>query len=337
MEYRAGYRIFTRWFFRSPLDKQHGTLSILAVGTVAFDTIETPFGSEADILGGSATYVTLAARYFCDTVRLVGVVGADFPSSYLDLLAERGIDLDGLDVDRDGKTFAWVGRYHFDLNERDTLATHLNVLATFDPVIPEGYRDSRVICLGNLDPTIQRSVLEQVHRPEFIVCDTMNFWIEQTPDALMETIGLVDCLIINDSEARQLSGVPNLIRAARLIRKMGPRVVVIKKGEHGALLFVDDDVFSAPAYPIEDIHDPTGAGDTFAGGFAGYLAREGKYSVDCLRRAVVYGSAMASFSVERFGPSRLFDLEDDEINQRVHSFRRLSAIPELAPVEQRVH
>ncbi|HET6567820.1 MAG TPA: PfkB family carbohydrate kinase [Rhodothermales bacterium] len=307
-------------------------MSILAIGTVAFDSIETPFGSAPRVLGGSATYITLAARFFSEDVRLVGIVGRDFPEGYVSLLRERGIDLSGLEVDPDGDTFFWAGRYHFDLNNRDTLATHLNVLANFDPTVPDQYRDSRVVCLGNLDPTIQRRVLEQMKAPEFVICDTMNFWIENTPDALRETLPLVDCLIINDSEARELSGEPNLIRAARAVREMGPKVLIIKKGEHGALLFVDDHVFSAPAFPLEDIYDPTGAGDTFAGGFAGFLAQQGRYDAESLKGAVIYGSALASFTVERFGPERLLDLTGHAINERVQAFRSLSAIPELAPI-----
>lgn len=307
-------------------------MSILAIGTVAFDSIETPFGSAPKVLGGSATYITLAARFFSEDVRLVGVVGRDFPEEYVALLRDRGVDLNGLEIDPNGDTFYWAGRYHFDLNNRDTLATHLNVLETFNPTVPEDYRDSEVVCLGNLDPSIQRHVLEQMNGPEFVICDTMNFWIENTPGALRETLGVVDCLIINDSEARQLSGEPNLIRAARAVREMGPRVLIIKKGEHGALLFVDDDVFSAPAFPLEEINDPTGAGDTFAGGFAGYLAHRRRYDAESLKGAVIYGSALASFTVEQFGPGRLLDLADRAIDDRVQAFRSLSAIPEFAPL-----
>lgn len=307
-------------------------MSILAVGTVALDSIETPFGAEDNVLGGSATYIAFAARYFTPDIRLVGVVGSDFPEEYLTLLRKSGIDLRGLEIDPNGSTFAWAGRYHYDLNERDTLATHLNVLQTFDPIVPEAYRDSRIVCLGNLDPAIQRKVLEQVHEPELVVCDTMNYWIENTPDSLRETLALVDCLIINDAEARELSGEPNLVKAARVIRGMGPHILIIKKGEHGALLFSEDQIFSAPAYPLEDIQDPTGAGDTFAGGFVGYLLHDGKQSPESYKRAVIYGSAMASFSVERFGPRRMVDLTDSEIHARVESFRELSAIPAVTPI-----
>ncbi len=307
-------------------------MSILAIGTVAFDVIETPFKSAEQVLGGSATYITLAARYFTDPVRLVAVVGNDFPESYINILRDQGVDLGGLEVDAEGKTFAWGGRYHYDLNQRDTLYTHLNVLETFDPVVPEAYRKSRVVCLGNLDPDIQRRVLDQMDGPELVVCDTMNFWIENTPQSLRMLLKRIDCLIINDSEARELAEEPNLIVAARLIRAMGPRVLVIKKGEHGAMLFIDDVVFVAPAYPLEDIQDPTGAGDVFMGGFAGYIAREEHINTEALKRAVIYGSAMASFSVERFGPDRLLDLTEEEINTRLDAFRDLSTIPTIVPL-----
>lgn len=307
-------------------------MSILAVGTVALDSIETPFGAETNVLGGSATYIAFAARYFTRDVRLVGVVGADFPDSYLQLLKDSGIDLRGLEIDPTGQTFAWSGRYHYDLNERETLATHLNVLETFDPVVPEAYRDSRIVCLGNLDPLTQRKVLEQVRDPEFVVCDTMNFWIENTLESLHETLKRVDCLIINDAEARELAQEPNLVKAAKAIRAMGPRMLIIKKGEHGALLFDGDLIFSAPAYPLEDIQDPTGAGDTFAGGFVGYLLQDGQKSAEGFKRAVIYGSAMASFCVERYGPRRMIELTDEEIELRVEAFRELSAIPSATTI-----
>ena len=307
-------------------------MSILAIGTVAFDVIETPFKSAEQVLGGSATYITLAARYFTDPVRLVAVVGGDFPGAYVEILDEQGIDLEGLDVEPEGKTFAWGGRYHYDLNQRDTLYTHLNVLETFDPVVPEAYRRSRIVCLGNLDPDIQRRVLDQMDEPALVVCDTMNFWIENTPQSLRKMLQRIDCLIINDSEARELAEEPNLIVAARKIRAMGPRILVIKKGEHGAMLFIDNIVFVAPAYPLEDIQDPTGAGDVFMGGFAGYLASQDRIDTEALKRAVIYGSAMASFSVERFGPDRLLDLTQEEINTRLDAFRDLSAIPTIVPL-----
>ena len=235
-------------------------MSILAVGTVAFDSIDTPFGSAERVLGGSASYLTLAARPFCDDVRLVGVVGHDFPDEYRQVLADGGVDLEGLEVDEDGETFFWHGQYHYDMNERDTLDTQLNVLASFEPDLPASYRDSNIVCLGNLEPGIQRDVLDQVHDPEFVVADTMNYWIENTPESLRTTLSRVDCFVINDAEARELADEPNLVRAAGQIRDMGPEILIIKKGEHGALLFTDESVFSAPAYPLEDIQDPTGAG-----------------------------------------------------------------------------
>ena len=231
------------------------------------------------------------------------------------------------------KTFFWRGRYHYDLNERDTLDTQLNVLQDFEAHIPESYRDSRIVCLGNLDPKIQRDVLSQIDDPEYVICDTMNFWIEKTPDSLRETLSLVDCLVINDAEARELADEPNLVRAAGLIRKMGPETLIIKKGEHGALLFSNGTVFSAPAYPLEDIEDPTGAGDAFAGGLAGHLLREGETSDDSLRRGIIYGSTMASFVVEAFGPERLRTIDPAAIGERARAFRELAAIPELAPAE----
>lgn len=318
-------------------------MSLLAVGTVAFDTVETPFGRAERILGGSATYIALAARVLGAPVRLCAVVGRDFPDAHVERLRARGVDLDGLVRDPDGETFFWAGRYHFDLNQRDTLATHLNVLATFRPVLPAGYRDSRIVCLGNLDPLIQAEVLDQVAGPEgegpdLVVCDTMNYWISSAPDALRATLRRVDVLIVNDAEARELSGEPNLVRAARAIRALGPETLVVKKGEHGALLFCGDrttpTVFAAPAYPLEDIHDPTGAGDTFMGGFAGHLARLAAHDPaacrdpEALKQAVVVGSALASFVVEAFGPERLFAVTADDLDGRVGAFHRLSAIPD---------
>lgn len=308
-------------------------VSILAVGTVAFDSIETPFGTAERVLGGSATYLTLAARYFCDDVRLVGVVGGDFPQTYIQTLQDAGVDLDGLTIESDRETFFWRARYHYDLNERDTLDTQLNVLQSFDPQIPDAYRDSQVVCLGNLDPALQRAVLEQVDAPAFVICDTMNYWIEHTPDSLRETLRLVDCLVINDAEARELADEPNLVKASTLIREMGPDILVVKKGEHGALLFSDGVVFSAPAYPLEDIQDPTGAGDTFAGGLAGHLVRTGAFTDESLRRGVIYGSAMASFAVEQFGPKQLLHLDSEQISKRAQAFRDLARIPELSPLQ----
>lgn len=317
----------------SPRNDLVKPVSILAVGTVAFDSIETPFGAVDQVLGGSASYLTLAARYFCDDVRLVGVVGGDFPDAYEQVLRASGVDLEGLTVQEDGHTFAWHGRYHYDLNDRETLDTQLNVLQTFDPTIPARYRDSQIVCLGNLDPMTQRAVLAQVDDPDFVICDTMNYWIEHTPESLRETLHHVDCLVINDAEARELSNEPNLVKAAHLIRGMGPEILVVKKGEHGALLFCDGVIFSAPAYPLEDIQDPTGAGDTFAGGFAGHLVCEGTFDGESLKRGVIYGSAMASFAVERFGPEQLLHLDATMISERARAFRELAHIPELAPLQ----
>jgi sugar/nucleoside kinase (ribokinase family) len=307
-------------------------VSILTVGTVAFDSIETPFASAEHVLGGSASYISLAARHFCDDVRLVGVVGQDFPDEYRQTLLDGGVDLEGLEVDPEGKTFFWHGRYHYDMNERDTLETQLNVLETFDPTIPESYADSNIVCLGNLEPGVQRSVLEQVVDPDYVIADTMNFWIENTPDSLRTTLQEVDCFVINDSEARELADEPNLVTASDHILDMGPDTLIIKKGEHGALLFTEESVFSAPAYPLEDIQDPTGAGDAFAGGLAGHLIRAGSLNQESLRRAVVYGSVMASFVVERFGPARLLELGPGEIGERAQSFCDLAAIPSLVPL-----
>jgi sugar/nucleoside kinase (ribokinase family) len=261
-------------------------------------------------------------------------VGHDFPDEYRQTLLDGGVDLEGLEVDPDGKTFFWHGEYHYDMNERDTLDTQLNVLEGFEPDIPASYRDSRVVCLGNLDPTVQQSVLDQVDDPDYVIADTMNFWIENTPDSLRDTLRRVDCLVINDSEARELANEPNLVTAADQIRDLGPETLIIKKGEHGALLFTDQSVFSAPAYPLEDIQDPTGAGDAFAGGLAGHLVRADRYGQEALRRAVIYGSVMASFVVERYGPDRLLDLGPIDISERAQSFRDLAAIPSLVPVDQ---
>ncbi len=309
-------------------------MSILSVGTVAFDSIETPFGSAERVLGGSASYISLAARHFTDDVRLVGVVGHDFPDEYRQTLLDGGVDLEGLEVDEDGETFFWHGRYHYDMNERDSLETQLNVLEGFDPDIPDSYTDSQVVCLGNLDPTVQQSVLDQVDDPDYVIADTMNFWIENTPDALKETLTRVDCLVINDSEARELADEPNLVAAANIIKDMGPETLIIKKGEHGALLFSDGSMFSAPAYPLEDIQDPTGAGDAFAGGLAGHLVRSESYDHESLRQGVVYGSVMASFVVEEYGPGRLVELGPAEIGARAADFRDLAAIPTLVPLEK---
>lgn len=305
-------------------------MSILVVGTVAFDTVETPFGRAERVLGGSATYAALAARVVGAPVHLGAVVGRDFPDGHVEALRSRGVDTEGLVRDPEGETFFWAGRYGHDLNSRETLATHLNVLATFRPDLPQSYRQPSVLCLGNLDPTVQSAVIDQASggRP-LVVADTMNFWIEQTPDALAETLRRVDVLVINDEEARQLAGVPSLVKAARAVRAMGPETLIIKKGEHGALLFCGDEMFAAPAYPLEEVVDPTGAGDTFLGGFAGHLARVGSAGPEAMRQAVVVGSALASFVVEAFGTDRLLGVTPAELDGRLEAFRRLSAVPEI--------
>lgn len=303
-------------------------MSILVVGSVAYDGLETPFGKIDRTLGGSASYISLASSYFVNPVNLVGVVGNDFSEDDIRMFRNHGIDLEGLQIDNSGKTFFWKGKYHYDLNTRDTLDTRLNVFEHFDPVIPELYRDSRYIALGNIQPDLQSKVLDQVTDPQFVVMDTMNFWIEGTPDDLKKTLKRVDMLVINDSEARELSGEPNLIKAAEIIMKMGPAGIIIKKGEHGALLFTDGEFFSAPAYPVVNIFDPTGAGDAFLGGLIGWLGYTGNLSDTNLRRAVIFGSVMASLCVEKFGAGRLRELDESEIFQRYREFRKLSYIPE---------
>lgn len=302
-------------------------MSVLVVGSVAYDGIETPFGKVDRTLGGSATYISLASSYFTDPIKLVGVVGNDFNSTDIELLKNKKVDLEGLQIDNSGKTFFWAGKYHFDLNNRDTLDTQLNVFEKFDPVIPESYQDSKYVCLGNIAPGLQQKVLDQVSKPDLVVCDTMNFWIEGAKDQLKETLKKVDVLIINDSEARELAEEANLVKAADKIRKMGPGILIIKKGEHGAMLFTGSGIFSAPAFPIVDIYDPTGAGDTFLGGFVGWLAKSRDLSDVNMRRAVIYGSVMASYCVERFGTERLKTLSAVEINERYFDFQELSEIP----------
>lgn len=302
-------------------------MSILVVGSVAYDGIETPFGKRDRILGGSATYLSLTASYFTPEVNLVGVVGNDFAEEDLQTLRNRGVNLDGLTVDASGKTFFWAGRYHFDLNSRDTLDTQLNVFEHFKPVIPDNLRKCDFVCLGNIAPSLQSMVLDQVENPKLVICDTMNFWIEGAKDDLLETLKRVDVLIINDSEARELSNESNLVKAAMAIQDMGPKTLIIKKGEHGALLFTDNEIFSAPAFPVLDIFDPTGAGDTFMGGFVGWLAASNDLSPENMRRAVIYGSVMASYCVERFGPERLIDLDQESLRIRYDAFKELSSIP----------
>lgn len=302
-------------------------MGLLIVGSVALDSVTTPFDKVEDALGGSATYISLAASYFSGPVELVGVVGKDFPEEYINLMADHDIDLEGLQIE-EGKTFRWGGKYHYDLNVRDTLFTDLNVFESFDPIIPESFRKSKYVCLGNIDPVLQMKVLEQMEDPQLVVCDTMNYWIEGMKEELMQLLKQVHVLIINDSEARLLANEPNLIKASRIIRDMGPQSLIIKKGEHGAMLFSDDTVFSAPAYPMETIYDPTGAGDSFAGGFAGYLFKTRDLSPNNLKSAVIYGSSMASFCVERFSTKGLEDLSYLQIQDRYREFLNISRIDE---------
>jgi sugar/nucleoside kinase (ribokinase family) len=299
-------------------------MKLLTVGTVAFDDIETPFGKAERAIGGAATYISLAASYFAEQVRLVSVVGDDFPQSVLQDLMRRNVDLSGLEIKKGEKSFFWAGRYRNDMNSRDTLDTQLNVLADFNPILPQDYRNSEFIMLGNLTPDIQFSVIEQlVGRPKLIALDTMNFWMEIAMESLKKVLKKIDMLIINDEEARQLAGTYSLVTAATVIHQMGPRFVVIKKGEHGALLFEEGNIFYAPALPLAEVFDPTGAGDTFAGGLMGYLTMTGEISFDNLKRAVIYGSTMASFCVEKFSTERLLDLSKGEIDERIQKFIKL--------------
>ncbi len=299
-------------------------MSLLIVGSLAFDDIETPFGRSDNTLGGSSTYIALSASYFTNNIQMVGVVGSDFEQPHFDLLHAKNIDTKGIQKIEDGKTFRWAGRYHYDMNTRDTLDTQLNVFADFDPEVPEEYRNAEFVCLGNIDPELQLKVLGQISKPKLVILDTMNFWIESKPEELKKTLQHVDVFILNDSEARLLSGDPNLVKSARIIRDMGPKTLIIKKGEHGALLFTDDGIFAAPAFPLESIFDPTGAGDTFAGGFIGHLSRCERINDAEMRKAVLYGSTMASFCVEKFGIEKIAMLDLLEIEDRFQSFRELS-------------
>lgn len=305
-------------------------MSLLVVGTVAFDSIETPYGKVDQVVGGAATYISLAASYFTNQIKLVSVIGDDFPTETLDDLTSRGIDLEGLQIRQGEKSFFWAGKYHNDLNTRDTLVTDLNVLADFDPVLPDTYTAVDYVMLGNLTPAVQRRVLDQLtHRPRMVAMDTMNFWMDHALDELLDVLKRVDMLTINDEEARQLTGEYSLVKAAQRILTMGPHILVIKKGEHGALLFLKDQddeelhIFYAPAMPLMDVFDPTGAGDTFAGGMIGYLAQTDDLSFDNLKRALVYGSAMASFCVEKFSIEKLTELDVPQILERIERFRRL--------------
>lgn len=299
-------------------------MSLLVVGTMAFDALETPFGKVDRIIGGSATYVAWSASNFYHDIKQVSIIGGDFPQSEIDALAARGVDFDGVEVVKDGKSFFWSGRYHMDMNTRDTLVTDLNVLAQFNPTLPESYRDSEIVMLGNLVPAVQMSVLNQMRqRPKLVIMDTMNFWMEVALDDLKKVLTMVDVLMVNDSEARELSGEHSLVKAAMKIQAMGPKYLIIKKGEHGALLFHEKNVFYAPALPLEDVFDPTGAGDTFAGGFVGHIARTKDISFENMKTAIIVGSALASFCVEKFGPTRLQELTKEEIDQRIKEFVEL--------------
>jgi len=295
-------------------------MQLVTVGTVAFDRIETPFGKADKVVGGAATYISLAASFYLDELGLVSIVGDDFPPEIMGVMKQRGIDLAGLEILKGKESFFWAGRYHYDMNTRDTLETRLNVLLDLDPKLPAHFTEAKYVMLGNLDPKVQAKVLDQVKDPSLVVMDTMNFWMDSAMEDLMKVIARVDILTINDAEARQLSGEHSLVKAAHKILQMGPKYLVVKKGEHGALLFSEDRVFFAPALPLEDIIDPTGAGDTFAGGFIGYLARTQDHSFDNLKRAIIVGSSLASFCCERFGIQRLLEIHKEDIDQRIRQF-----------------
>ncbi|QOD59454.1 bifunctional hydroxymethylpyrimidine kinase/phosphomethylpyrimidine kinase [Polaribacter haliotis] len=298
---------------------------LLAVGTVAFDAIETPFGKTDKILGGSGSYIGLSASQFGVKTGVVSVVGGDFPQSYLDMMNSKGINTDGVEIDKNGKTFFWSGKYHNDMNSRDTLITELNVLETFTPVVPDSFKDAGIVMLGNLHPLTQASVLDQMSkRPKLVVLDTMNFWMDIALEDLHTVLKRVDVITINDEEARQLSGEYSLVNAAKKIHTMGPKYVVIKKGEHGALLFNNGKMFFAPALPLAEVFDPTGAGDTFAGGFCGYLAKTEDVSFENMKNAIIYGSNLASFCVEKFGTERMQELTADEVKIRLQAFKELT-------------
>ncbi len=296
-------------------------MSLVVIGSVAFDGIETPFGKVDRIIGGSGTYISFSSSYFTKNVKLVGVVGDDFPKESIKSLQQRGVSTEGLQIKEGEKSFFWQGKYHLDLNSRDTLVTELNVLADFDPIIPESYQDCEYLILGNLTPQVQKTVIERLRkRPKLVVMDTMNFWMEIALDDLKTVLKMVDVLSVNDEEARQLSGEHSLVKAAKKILTMGPKFLIIKKGEHGALLFHKNEVFFAPALPLEEVFDPTGAGDTFAGGFIGHIAKTGDISFENMKRALIYGSAMASFCVGKFGPEALYTLTDAQVQERVQEF-----------------
>jgi sugar/nucleoside kinase (ribokinase family) len=301
-------------------------MSLLVIGTVAFDAIETPFGKTDKIVGGAATYAGLAASYFYDKVKIVAVVGDDFPAEEIADFNAHSIDTEGLQIKQGEKSFFWSGKYHNDMNSRDTLITDLNVLADFDPIIPDSYQDCEYLMLGNLTPQVQQTVIKRLkNRPKLIVMDTMNFWMDIALDDLLETIKMIDVLTINDAEARQLSGEYSLVKAANKILAMGPKYLIIKKGEHGALLFHEDHIFSAPALPLAEVFDPTGAGDTFAGGFIGYMAKVGTVNFNNMKNAIIFGSALASFCVEKFGTEKIKNLTREEVAARVQQFVQLSS------------
>ncbi|AZI32797.1 PfkB family carbohydrate kinase [Kaistella carnis] len=300
-------------------------MKLLVVGSVAFDAIETPFGKTDKILGGAATYISIASSILGVESGIVSVVGGDFPQSDLDMLSGRGVNIEGIEIVKEGKTFFWSGKYHNDLNSRDTLVTEVNVLENFDPKIPESMQDAEILLLGNLHPGVQLSVLEKMkNRPKLVILDTMNFWMDSALDILMQMIAKTDVITINDEEARQLSGEYSLVKAAKKIHEMGPKYVIIKKGEHGALLFHDGKIFAIPALPLEEVFDPTGAGDTFAGGFASYLAKKGSFTFDNMKAALIVGSAMASFTVEKFGTQRLEEVTESDMMERINSFKELT-------------
>ncbi len=300
-------------------------MSLVIIGTIAYDAIETPFGKTDKIVGGAATFAGLAASYLYQDVKLIGVVGEDFGAENLEMLRSRGMDLEGVQIKKGEKSFFWSGKYHNDMNSRDTLVTELNVLADFDPIVPDSYQDCKYLLLGNLTPQVQLTTLDRLqNKPRLVVLDTMNFWMDIAWDDLMKVLKQVDVLTINDAEARQLSGEYSLVRAADKIMQLGPKYLIIKKGEHGALLFGDGQIFSAPALPLADVYDPTGAGDSFAGGFIGYLANVGTVNFNNMKNAVIFGSALASFCVEKFGAERLMELEETAIRQRIASFTTLS-------------
>ena len=300
-------------------------MKLITVGSVAFDAIETPFGKTDKIVGGAGTFISLSSSFFVENQGIVSVVGEDFPQETLDYMKSKGINTDGIQIKQGEKTFFWSGRYHNDMNSRDTLVTELNVLGTFDPVIPANFQGADFLMLGNLSPDVQRKVIERLDkRPKLIAMDTMNFWMDIALDELKKTMALVDVLIINDEEARQLSNEYSLVKAAKVIRAMGPKILIIKKGEHGALLFHGEHIFFAPALPLEEVFDPTGAGDTFAGGFMGYIASTDDISFDNMKRAVIAGSALASFCVEKFGTERLTEISKNDFDERVSKFVALA-------------